>query len=343
MSVALTFCPTCCEVCQGHPTLCTICGDNLTEAPSSSPALIPTAVSNINSIDILRGVNINDRNIHEEWESPPAAAMDPQHGQPRTFPTATECLDRIPRIKIDQHSAILHEATVEIQHSLDDKKQKEVLQFDAAVGEFLPHPPFKLSGTIALCSPNIQGKLPISQTSNGSDTILFMERGDLTFVQKSQNAKSVGAIAVLCANHIGIWPYVMRDSEKRSKPDDIPIVMVKRSDGKVLHELMCSLNYDVKVTCRIEAKKAQNTCIICTEGFSIGSTVLRLPLCGHAFHEKCALSWLTKNNTCPYCRRELPAEDKDHEQNRRRLGRSHAARDEHDESLHENQWEMIFG
>ena len=41
--------------------------------------------------------------------------------------------------------------------------------------------------------------------------------------------------------------------------------------------------------------------------------------------------------------RELPAEDKDHEQNRRRLGRSHAARDGSDVSLHENQWEMIFG
>lgn len=278
------------------------------------------------------------------WESPPVEAMDPQQGA-KNIPTSKQCLDLIPRITIDSHSAILHEATVDIQR-INKQNTSETASFDATVGEFPPHPPFKLTGDIILCQPNVRGKLPISSTSlknmetSDASPILFMERGDITFVQKSQNARSVGAKAVICANHVPVWPYVMKDSANRAKDDDIPIVMVKRSDGRTIRNFISSKKENTFVTCNIRAERIKNNnCIICTEGFDVGGVVMRLPLCGHVFHEQCALSWLTKHNTCPYCRRELPAEDKEYEKERRRLGRSHASPTDSNES----QWEVIFG
>ena len=122
--------------------------------------------------------------------------------------------------------------------------------------------------------------------------------------------------------------------------------MLKRSDGQVvkriLHKQMKTTS-PVAVKVKIEAKRKCDNCIICTEGFNIGDVVMRLPHCGHVFHEECALSWLTKHNTCPYCRRELPAENEKYESERRRTGRSHAGTGDASGSLAEDQWEMIFG
>ncbi|KDP29046.1 hypothetical protein JCGZ_16435 [Jatropha curcas] len=49
-------------------------------------------------------------------------------------------------------------------------------------------------------------------------------------------------------------------------------------------------------------------CGICKENMRRGRDVCELP-CKHLFHWMCILPWLTKRNTCPYCRFELPTED----------------------------------
>jgi ribosomal protein S27E len=36
--------------------------------------------------------------------------------------------------------------------------------------------------------------------------------------------------------------------------------------------------------------------------------VLKLA-CGHCYHYDCVHSWLSKNNTCPLCRSEMPIEE----------------------------------
>jgi hypothetical protein len=51
---------------------------------------------------------------------------------------------------------------------------------------------------------------------------------------------------------------------------------------------------------------------------AVGNTVLKLPSCGHVFHEECAVTWLTQHNTCPYCRHELPLQEDELERDRRR-------------------------
>jgi hypothetical protein len=45
----------------------------------------------------------------------------------------------------------------------------------------------------------------------------------------------------------------------------------------------------------------QEVCSICLEDMESS----RQLVCGHAFHEDCINQWLPKNNTCPYCRRQV--------------------------------------
>ena len=125
----------------------------------------------------------------------------------------------------------------------------------------------------------------------------------------------------------------------------IPVVMVKRSDGNYIRKLL-EQSPGCTTRCTIAAKVLgeKGGCIICTDKFAVGDTVMRLPFCSHCFHEKCALTWLKKHNTCPMCRRELPTDDEEYESRRRAEGRSHAAAASDDSAgLDVSQWESLFG
>jgi len=339
----LSYCPLCEETVDSHPEICTVCGEKLVAPPSAS--------HNTNSsrhVSFLPPPNSNTSTIIGEWETPTAEAMDPQQAaHSKSNPTSQECLNRIPRIMIDATSAILYEASIEVEHFRAGGAKKN-MKFDATIGEFPPHPPFQISGEIHQSNP-IHGSISLSSPIFLDTTrpILYMERGGgVTFVQKAKYAKSIGAKAVICGNHVPIWPYIMKDSAKIASSEYVPILMVKRSDGNAIKYLLKETSTESngnKVRVKIEAKKCATSCIICTEGFQIGSCVMRLPLCGHVFHENCCMSWLTKHNTCPYCRRELPAENSEYESERRRVGRSHAGAADGNEGLAEDQWESIFG
>ena len=45
-------------------------------------------------------------------------------------------------------------------------------------------------------------------------------------------------------------------------------------------------------------------CAICLQSFACGITVTTLP-CGHEYHTKCVIPWLTKQCTCPECRQTI--------------------------------------
>ncbi|XP_010558297.1 PREDICTED: E3 ubiquitin-protein ligase SGR9, amyloplastic-like [Tarenaya hassleriana] len=49
-------------------------------------------------------------------------------------------------------------------------------------------------------------------------------------------------------------------------------------------------------------------CVICKEEMREGRDVCEMP-CRHLFHWKCILPWLSKRNTCPSCRFQLPTDD----------------------------------
>ena len=59
--------------------------------------------------------------------------------------------------------------------------------------------------------------------------------------------------------------------------------------------------------CDIENAKScrEDLCCICYLHFRESSYVLTLPECNHVFHYNCIMSWMTKNPSCPVCRKDL--------------------------------------
>lgn len=182
--------------------------------------------------------------------------------------------------------------------------------------------------------------------------VAYVERGDVTFVQKAMVCQRAGesdreitspgatsaslCIGVIVGNAVSgggeIWPYVMQDTKKEAQRLGlkVPVVMVRREDG--LRLVRWATRRDESdgdgdgaryTPCRINvrAKRAgSHTCPVCTDAYEPGAVIVRLPACGHVFHERCALVWLTKHNTCPYCRAEMPTDDDDYERERRQRG-----------------------
>jgi hypothetical protein len=187
--------------------------------------------------------------------------------------------------------------------------------------------------------------------------IVYMERGDnITFVQKainicravqkmSKNQWSVMAV-VIGNDKAQPWPYIMRDSTNEATQFNlqVPVVMVSQSCGRrIKQQQMRNINSDtdscypywhctLTIHGTISAinttvpnnKRNKNECVICCEEYIPGQTVLRIPYCGHVFHEACALPWLSQQHTCPTCRRILPTDDINYNNEQRRTSQTHA-------------------
>eukprot|EP00980_Cylindrotheca_fusiformis_P031171 scaffold25929_cov255-Cylindrotheca_fusiformis.AAC.3 len=148
-----------------------------------------------------------------------------------------------------------------------------------------------------------------------------MERGDgIPFVQKAMLAQECGAAAVVIGNSMSDpWPYVMQDSKGDAERLglSIPVAMAKLEDGQRLVASSQGTR-----TCNFRFQQLSRDCAICCELLQIAQKILQIPTCGHIFHESCALQWLTKHHTCPYCRYQLPTDDKDGNQVVRNRGYS---------------------
>jgi hypothetical protein len=273
--------------------------------------------------------------LRHAWQAVPAEAMDPQQAASRSRPTAKATLERLPRITLEEGSLLFHQATVVVDGR----------EFSAILGEFGDWSASNPTKTEAGAAVNpTAGKLIVANPTTGmgglnnsdvmKSNIVYMERGDgLTFCEKALMAQEAGAAAVVIGNHTPEpWPYVMKDSNGEAASLQIPVVMVKQSDGHVLFGLEgkeCSLNLS----------ENKNECVVCRDHFEVPQIVIRLPACGHTFHEKCALTWLTHHNACPYCRRELPTDDVEYEQERRRTQRTHAG----SVATASSEWHDLYG
>lgn len=328
----------CQEDCADHSTICTTCGSPLQS--SASVRVVPPELeqqvryasqnlslllSNLRTqvrelqmrVDetgqTIAGIQaITEQQQQQQWQQVPAEAMDPQAASSTSRPTAKAILDSLPRITLETGSFLFHQATLVIENR----------DFAAALGEFGPTSR-GATGTLVVCDPltGLGGFSSKTQQALGvsTKTIAYLERGDgLTFVKKALLAQEAGAGAVVIGNHTPEpWPYIMKDSKGEASSLKIPVVMVKQANGHALFGL------DGKECC-LEIHATKMDCVICREVFEKSQTVIQLPTCGHAFHEDCALTWLTRHNSCPYCRRELATDDVDYEQERRRTQRTHA-------------------
>lgn len=69
----------------------------------------------------------------------------------------------------------------------------------------------------------------------------------------------------------------------------------------------------------VEILSEQETilCAICKDMVNVGETATKLP-CGHGYHGDCIVPWLGSRNTCPVCRFELPTDDPEYEEERKK-------------------------
>ena len=292
--------------------------------------------------------------MRQEWQTIPEALIDPQNAannNNNSRPTSKAYLDKIPRVVLNENSSLLYQARLHIPGlpemegiigDFESKIKAQVQTGNLAVA----HPRTGLGGlsadTKAMFSKerNSNGDNDKNNSNTGNqkaNTFLCFERGDgVTFVQKAMMAQKEGATACIIANHVAEpWPYVMKDSKREATKNGglhIPTVMIKKSDAEQIWKLgngsgsSCKKTKHSSALCtaRLEISQPVRDCVVCTESFTSGSTVMRLPPCGHLFHEACVLQWLNKHNTCPFCRRELPTDDEEYEQERRRQQRTHA-------------------
>jgi hypothetical protein len=368
---ANNWCSTCQEACHDHVTICTICGTSLGAPPATTSRRIASSSSGFRAVpeflsdevrqssqelrDMLSGLRGQVQNLdaitreaiggnEQQWQNIPAELLNPQTAGSSGRPTSKEVLAKIPRIVLDDKSSLFRQATLEI---LVDDSTTPVL-FQTVPGELGPSHEIKMSqSSIVVASPRTgkggilseDSKLKISE---GSQTIVCMERGDgVTFVAKAMLAQQAGAAAVVVANNMSSpWPYVMKDSKGEAQKFGlrIPVVMVKQTDGQKIVEC-CQREHQKMVRGNLKIHNLSRDCVVCCETFGVSQTVIQLPACGHIFHEQCALVWLHKQNTCPYCRRELPTDDPEYERERRRVQRTHAG---NPSSNNESEWSGYY-
>ena len=65
-----------------------------------------------------------------------------------------------------------------------------------------------------------------------------------------------------------------------------------------------------RVTVNKKLQLKQTTCSICLDEYKSRQKLIKLD-CEHCFHQKCGISWLKINKTCPVCRKEICDEQND--------------------------------
>lgn len=59
-------------------------------------------------------------------------------------------------------------------------------------------------------------------------------------------------------------------------------------------------------------------CAVCKDLLNVGESAKKMP-CGHRYHGDCIVPWLSARNSCPICRFELPTDDPEYEEERKKM------------------------
>jgi Ring finger domain/PA domain len=364
---ASNWCADCDEECRGHSRVCTQCGGTLTAPPGRTS----TAVSNTPSLRLLPeldaflpgGLSMHDvrdqlREVREqvratqwladqaianntnEWQTIPAALLDPSASSSGKTPTSQQVLQKLPLEKLHAKSASFFQVTLVVTTKSGTREYEGVtgelgaLPLAATTTTTTTNHRIIIEVDAPLWIPHSRNQrtlkepftnLPTTATATTTDPsfIAVLERGHgISFFTKSLAAEKAGAVAVIVMNDKEEpWPYVMKDSrtpaeKKLQGTVSIPVVMISQAQGR---DLLATNTLGSSAKLAISHNAQHKSCVICTDDFSIGQTILTLTnYCGHVFHKECAMQWLKQHNTCPYCRRALPTDNPDEERERLR-------------------------
>jgi len=329
---------------------------NTTPIGDNVDALLPIMNQITNS-----GTGADNGDISDIQDLLPPEALNPQSGTSRHRPVSQKVLNGLKRTVLTRQSAELFEAHLCLYQprgftDLSPSMGGERIRLNAVPGEFgMQYKEQKKSppktAALVVCSPRTTkgGLSPetLAEIANlrqhRIQFVAYVERGDgITFVQKALACQRAGQVdntdVSLCIGVVvgntttggnEIWPYTMQDNRNEAQKFGlkVPVVMIRRDDGTKLVKFAAgSATTDQQYTpCQIKIdSKEAHTCPVCTDSYEPGATIIRLPSCGHVFHEYCATAWLSKHNTCPYCRKELPTDDEEYERERRRRETSEA-------------------
>jgi Ring finger domain/PA domain len=275
--------------------------------------------------------------------------------------TSTDALELLPRTVLTEHSALFYRCSLTIERPLElpsslgtTAHQEEPWTIAAIPGEFGQYERnFCLNAVLRLADPLTGHKVGSNPTSaelqhaplatapcHDQRPVIyyFVRGGGVSFVRKALVAQAAGAVACVIGNHVpSPWPFSMCDSTNEAAATSltIPTVMVSQAHGEALHrairsahgaELSCTLRMEPTLCDdTVSSSSSTESCVVCAEVYAAGHTIVTLSGCGHTFHEACALQWLQRHNTCPYCRHSLPLQDEELE--RRRQQQQNSATD----------------
>lgn len=214
------------------------------------------------------------------------------------------------KVVVDERLGILHDISIDIG-------PLKLMAIPATFGG-LPLPEKKITSSIVIGNPEC-GETPFTNKTEMNGALVFLSRGKVSFATKAKYAIEAGASAVIIAQTMDIWPFIMCDSSNEFNlpievidKKDTPVLMISKRDSVILQKILlqnilkCTPSI-AHINCYFSSEESCECCI-CKEDMAVGTEVLKLH-CRHIYHTTCVEAWLESQNTCPMCRTEMPIDE----------------------------------
>lgn len=293
------LCPECDEECHGQEKCCFICGAGIIEEelelPNQENSLERSAMFAGQEGDLaayldLFGIDFQD-------------LLERFHNSESNTVISQDYVSTLGKVDVDERYSILKNFAIHIGPLKVNSVPALFSQLDFTNGH--------LEAPLVIADP-VHCESPLKNPAQYKGSILVTQRGAVSFVSKVNRALEVGAVAVIVTQTGPKWPFVMADStgEVKEGVANIPVSMVSETDGELLMKWIRSKMSDhdgsLKTKVVLSFHDLPRECSICQDDMKQGENVLRLSCC-HIFHSECIMAWLSKNNSCPLCRFEMPS------------------------------------
>ena len=228
---------------QSKP-LCMMCGSELVLVPNaeSTPSPLTAEEERMRSMEglfELLGSDLRDAIMESMSQSRPSRQISVSY------------LSTLGKVVVDSRKSILRDVYLCIG-------PLNILAVSASFG-FLPNEgeTASISANI-VCSSPICGESALTNHAECSGAMVVLQRGVVSFANKSMRAAQAGAVAVIVSQTAGVWPFVMADSAGELKQsivassgkDDtvttsagvtggitsIPVVMISQKDADIIQK-----------------------------------------------------------------------------------------------------------